>query len=228
MNAVSTPDASPPAPSRFETLLSAARAGDTEALGQLLDAFRRYLTGLGFVYIRPDLRPKGSASDLVQETYVAATRAFPQFRGNSSEEMWAWLRMILFRHLSSFRRRYVGRTRQYSLEVSLDDERCGDLVRQNLAARNPGPSAEAIHSEQNNRLAAAIQSLPSAYRRIVVMHMREGRSFVNIGLELGFSAEAIRKTWTRAIRTLTKALDRDKLIDRSKCLDPTIAQQIPT
>src|SRR5881394_3145894 len=79
----------------FARLLREARAGSRQAVGQLLDAFRRYLRGLGEAEIHAGLRPKGSASDLVQDTYLDATRSFAQFRGDSRAELWGWLRMIL-------------------------------------------------------------------------------------------------------------------------------------
>src|SRR5438105_4702878 len=99
-------DAPGPSHSSFEQLISDVRAGSREALGQLLNAFRRYLLHLGEAEIDDELRAKGGASDLVQDTFIAAQRAFPQFEGGSEQEVRAWLRQIFLRHLSSFRRHY--------------------------------------------------------------------------------------------------------------------------
>ena len=197
----------PPAGDTFDQLLREARAGSRQAVGQLLDAFRRYLHGLGEAEIAPDLRRKGSGSDLVQDTYVAAIRAFPQFRGDSREALWVWLRTILIRKGLSFRRHFHGRSkRQLTRELSLDDDRTGGQVREGLAAKAPSPSVEVIRSEQAAQLEAAVQSLPAVYRRVVVLRCRDRLSFDVIGRELQCSGEAARKLWTRALRCVARTV----------------------
>ena len=62
-------------------LLSRARAGETDALGELCALYRNYLrmivrTGLG-----PRLRERLELSDVVQEALVEVVRQFPQFTG---------------------------------------------------------------------------------------------------------------------------------------------------
>ncbi len=61
-----------------EKLLQLARRGDREALGQLLELYRNYLTLLARVAIDRQLRGKADPSDLVQETFLAAYRDFVQ------------------------------------------------------------------------------------------------------------------------------------------------------
>ena len=53
-------------------LLVAARRGSREALGNALEACRRYLLAIASRELDPDLRGKGGASDLVQETFLEA------------------------------------------------------------------------------------------------------------------------------------------------------------
>jgi len=65
-------------------LLTRARAGETEALGELCALYRNYLrmivrTGLG-----PRLRERLELSDVVQEALVEVVRQFPQFTGMRS------------------------------------------------------------------------------------------------------------------------------------------------
>ena len=52
--------------------LAAARTGSSEALGQALQACRGYLLLLAERELDPDLRAKGGASDVVQETFLEA------------------------------------------------------------------------------------------------------------------------------------------------------------
>ena len=76
-------------------LLAAARAGSREALGRVLEGCRRYLLGVAEGELDPDLRSKGGASDIVQETFLEAQRDFARFQGSSPEELRAWLRQVL-------------------------------------------------------------------------------------------------------------------------------------
>ena len=56
--------------------IDAARSGDRDGLGSALQAFRTYLLLVADRGLAPDLRDRGEASDLVQETFLEATRAF--------------------------------------------------------------------------------------------------------------------------------------------------------
>ena len=69
-----------PAP---EELLTAARGGDSQALGQLLEAYRAYLLLLGRVQLEGRLRRKVDPADVVQETLLEAFRDFAQFQGHT-------------------------------------------------------------------------------------------------------------------------------------------------
>src|SRR4051794_37421346 len=88
--------------------LPGARAGAPEALGQLLEAWRGYLLVVAQRELDPDLRAKGGASDLVQETFLEAQRDFPRFHGDSEAELLAWLRRLLLNNVANFTRSYRG------------------------------------------------------------------------------------------------------------------------
>ena len=82
----------PPCHSGSGALLSAAKAGKPEALGELLNLYANYLTILSASQLDDKLRGRVSPSDVVQETYAEASRDFGQFRGSTSREFVAWLR----------------------------------------------------------------------------------------------------------------------------------------
>src|SRR5262249_59741442 len=86
--------------------LPAARAGSRAALGQALESFRDYLLLIAERELAPDLRAKGGASDLVQETFLEAQRDFADFRGDTEAEFRAWLRRLLLHNVANFARHY--------------------------------------------------------------------------------------------------------------------------
>lgn len=66
-----------------EQLLGLARAGDSSALGQLLQLYRGYLELLARLQIGRRLQGKADAADLVQETFLQAHVHFAQFHPSS-------------------------------------------------------------------------------------------------------------------------------------------------
>src|SRR5215470_17415566 len=85
-------------------LLSRARAGETQALGELCALYRNYLrmvvrTGLG-----PRLRERVELSDVVQEALVEVVRQFPQFTGQSEAALVGWLRRLVGQKLADLGR----------------------------------------------------------------------------------------------------------------------------
>src|SRR4029077_1127048 len=83
------------------------RQGDAAALGHALEAFREYLTLVASRGIGPGLATKAGASDLVQETFLAAQKGIAGFRGSTQAEWRAWLEAILTNQLANLRRAYL-------------------------------------------------------------------------------------------------------------------------
>jgi len=183
--------------------LESARDGSTAALGQLLDLYRHDLMQLADRELSPDLRAKGSASDLVQEAFLKAQRGFSDFHGSTPAELQAWLRAILLNHVANFTRRYrLTDKRQVALEIPLH----GSDVPAAPARGNGSPSDAAIDHERARLLEQAMEKLPDHYLQVVLLRHRENLSFEDIGQAIGRSAEAARKLWERAIAHLRNNL----------------------
>src|SRR5262245_49915002 len=99
----------PQPPARWQQWMQAAQNGSGDALGELLQACRHYLLLVAEQNLDSDLRDKVAASDLVQDTCLEALRDFGrQFRGDTEEELLAWLKRILLNNLANQVRRYRG------------------------------------------------------------------------------------------------------------------------
>jgi RNA polymerase sigma-70 factor, ECF subfamily len=180
--------------------LAAARAGSADALGQALEACRFYLLLIAQRELDPNLRAKGGASDIVQETFLEAQRAFGKFQGTSDEELRAWLRRILLNNLGDFTRRYRGTDmRAVDREVGLAGEGSSAEAGANLSADASTPSAHALEQEESDLLVQAIERLPDDYRRVILLRYREELSFEEIGERMNRSPAAVRKLWARAM-----------------------------
>jgi RNA polymerase sigma-70 factor, ECF subfamily len=190
-------------------LLRAARAGDPQALGQLLELYRHYLRLLARVQVSRRLRGKADPSDLVQEAFLAAQRSFPQFRGNSEGEFVDWLRQILARKLIDLARRYLQAGRR---DVRLERQLAADLDNSSralgaaLAAPSSSPSARAVRREQAVLLADAIKSLPADYGEVIILRHLEGLPLADVAARMGRSVDSVKNLWIRGIARLRAIL----------------------
>jgi len=189
-------------PIELELWIEAARRGDKQALGQALSFCRDYLLLVANDGLNPELRAKGNASDLVQETFLRAQRGIEGFRGRTASEWRHWLRSILVRNLAHESRRFGATAkRQVQREVTIPEGMRLDCTR-----TSETPSSHLARREREAALIEALERLPAHYRDVVIWHHREQLSFEEIGRRLGNSTEAARKLWTRALGSLRKEL----------------------
>jgi RNA polymerase sigma-70 factor (ECF subfamily) len=196
-----------PPTSEVERLLAAARAGSREALGEALQAYRAYLLLIAQQELDPELRAKGGASDLVQETFIDAQRLLGTFEGTTDAPWAAWLRELLLNNLADFVRRYrATEKRRVSREIGQSP---GDskVDRGEAIAGTPTPSVTAMAAEQTAALERALDRLPEDYRGVLLLRYEGDLSFDEIGRRLGRSANAARKLWLRALRRLEQELE---------------------
>jgi RNA polymerase sigma-70 factor (ECF subfamily) len=200
-------DGASPGSDPIQEWLAAARRGNNDALGRLLEACRPYLLQVAHDQLGADLRAKVGASDLVQDTFLEARRDFGGFHGLSEAEMLAWLRRILLNNLGNLTRHYrqTGK-RQVRREVDMADVPLEELV-EPLTDHGGSPSAQARARERDEALERALAQLSEAQREVIRLRNYERLSFEDVGRRMGRSAEAARKLWGRAIEQLQRLLE---------------------
>jgi len=190
---------------RVEELIDAARRGEKEQLGQLLQFYFNYLTVLASTQLDNRLRRRLNPSDLVQETLLAAHRDFAAFRGQTPQELVGWLRQILINVLHGAIARHVkAGKRDIRREVSIDQVGAGvNLSAANLASllASPvsSPSGNAQAQERAADLADHLAMLRADYREVIVLRNLQGLTFDEIAARMDRSAGAVRMLWLRAI-----------------------------
>jgi RNA polymerase sigma-70 factor (ECF subfamily) len=187
-------------------LLAQARAGDHEALGQVLEGYREYLRLLARARVGHDLRVRLDPSDLVQETLLEAQRDFGQFLGGSEAELAVWLRRILARNLADQLKYHQSQKRDVGREQRLDA--LIEQAHEALAAPLSTPSKQASRREQAVVMANALARLPEDYREVIALRHIEGRSFEEIAGHMGRSAGAVRMLWMRALERLGEVMEK--------------------
>jgi len=151
---------------RVERALRAARAGDLAQLGGLFDVYRAYLLTIAREKLAPELAVKAAPSDIVQDTFLKATRAWPDFRGSTELEFQEWLKQILSTMLDSARERFVDAAkRDLAREAPLRHGTNGDSRAFELAAPGDSPSGLARGAENTIRIERALNELSPGRER---------------------------------------------------------------
>ena len=151
-------------------LIAEGQAGDTEALGRLLEMYRDYLRLLAHVQIGRRLQGKLDASDIVQECFLDAHRQFAAFRGQSEAQLVPWLREILAGTLANQVRRYFGtQARDVRLEcgIAVDLNQSSQVLGAIPVDPHSSPSQQATRGEQALLVTAALARLPDDYRTVL-------------------------------------------------------------
>jgi len=141
---------------------------------------------------------QSDAEDLVQETYLRAVRAFGQLAPNSNLRGWlfvimrnAWLNQL--RHERSGPR-FVNFEKEEDELGQLPDERVED------------PYAIYLRKLEREEIAAAIDSLPTLYREIIVLRDVEGFTYHEIATLLACPAGTVMSRLGRAREKLRRLL----------------------
>ncbi len=207
--------AGPPNP---EKLLADARRGSVGCLGSLLELYRNYLHLLARTQIDLHLQSRANPSDLVQETFLEATRDFGDFRGSTETELLAWLRRILVHNLATLvEQQVLAQKRSVRREVSLggalaDLERSSAHFEAGLAGSLTSPSVRAERRERAAILADQLARLPADYREVIVLRNLESLPFDEVGRRMGRTSGAVRMLWLRALDRLRELLEEEDLI----------------
>jgi len=192
-----------------DQLLSAARAGDGAALGQLLEQYRSYLALLARLQIAERLKGKVDPADMVQDAFLEAHRHFNTFRGASEAEVVCWLRQILAGLIANLMRRYLGTQRR---DVRLEQDLADQLMDSSRALNNQfvavqsTPSQGAIRREHAVILANALDKLPTDYREVLILHHLEGHQFPEVASQMGRTMHSVKHLWARALSQLRRSL----------------------
>jgi RNA polymerase sigma-70 factor (ECF subfamily) len=171
-------------------LLTAAAAGDPDAMRWLLDEVAPVVYGFVFARVGGD---EAAAEDLLQETLLEAVRGARNFRGDAAVSTWmcAIARRRLARYYESERR--AERARQ-SLRV----------VAGTAAAGEEAQASDLV--ELQDEVVRALGHLPALQRQVLVLKYLEGMSVIDIGAQVNRSRVQVQSLLQRGREGLRRQL----------------------
>lgn len=213
MNSPSTAAGKSSQQRKAQRLLTQARDGAPEQVGQLLQLYRNYLLVLATTQFDRRLRRRLSPSDLVQETMLAAHRDFEQFRGRTEPQFLAWLRQILINCLHHAIETHVkAKMRDVRCEISIENlsvalDRSTARLSELLVDKAPSPGAPMRQRENAVAFANQLAALRPQYRDVIIMRNLQGLPFEEIAERMDRNSGAVRMLWLRAVDKLKRSTE---------------------
>jgi RNA polymerase sigma-70 factor (ECF subfamily) len=170
-----------------DQLLGSARAGDRDALEQLLERHEAQVYRFGMKMCQ---HPE-DAKDVLQDTLLAVARGVRDFRGASSLSTWLYTVARSF-CIKKRRRSQFAPEAEQSLETDVATE-----ARQ-LASPEKHPDEALAGKQVEHALEQAISSLEPIYREVLLLRDVEGLSALEVAEVLGVSVQAVKSRLHRA------------------------------
>jgi RNA polymerase sigma-70 factor (ECF subfamily) len=174
---------------RISALVSAARAGSTDAFGELVDRYRAPIVRLAYS-LTHDV---DDAKDVAQDAFLRAFRSIDSFRPDRPFSRWLF---VIARNasLDAIRRR-----RRLANVVPLSGE------------PERGPEEWAMLNEEAEHVRAALEALPEHYHKVLDLYYDSGLRYREIAAVLGIPIGTVKTYIARAKRRLRDLLERDEV-----------------
>ena len=183
----------------FEFLMNQAKTGNSDALAQLLEAYRARLKVFASFLLRNTSRTSVDVSDVVQETNLKAVAHFQSIQGNQEGKLAKWLRTTLRNHVTNV---IVSQNRPGRRPKSLDHL----IEHGSLVAEDSTPINQMIKREQADIVKDIIKELQPNYQQVLDLYYLKNLGHQEIGEKMGKDAEYARKLLYRATEALRKKL----------------------
>src|SRR5262245_12490663 len=200
-------------PEDIDQLLRRAANGDAAGWCALVERYHDRLRRSVGLRLDPRLRGRVDASDILQDTYLDASRQLADYARDPPLPFFLWLRRIAGSRLYKVHRQYLGtRMREVGREVSIDRGPLPGASSAALAARLLGhddrPSEAMQRAERRARIQDALDQMDPTDREVLVLRHFEQLTSPEAARELGISEAAAAKRYIRALARLRGLLAR--------------------
>ena len=178
-------------------LVARAQAGDKHAFGMLVDKYHRKLGRL----LSRMVRDQAEVEDVVQESFIKAYRALPNFRGDSAFYTW------LYRIGINTAKNYLvsmGRRPQVIQDVEIEDAE--NFEDANELRTTETPESSLMTKEIAQTVNDTVASLPAELREAITLREIEGLSYEEIATIMACPIGTVRSRIFRARETIALKL----------------------
>ncbi|WP_436715116.1 sigma-70 family RNA polymerase sigma factor [Roseiconus lacunae] len=198
-----------------ETLLGAARDGNSDAVNQLLEKHRAPIRRLVELRLDRKVQQRVDVSDVVQDVMIEASGRLEKYLSDPSMAFHLWLRQIAWdRIIDTYRRHRVSAKRNMDREQPMIAAVSPDQSTLELAIQvcDPAltPATAATQREIALKVEEAVSRMNEQDQEIIVMRHYEHLSNLEIAEALGLNAAAASMRYLRAVRRLREMLQDEE------------------
>ena len=185
-------------------LLDDWHRGDEPALARLVELHLPWLRQQVDRRLGPALRQQGEVEDYLQDAMLDFLRDAPRFVVRDGAQFRALLARVLENTLRDRNDWFRAKRRDLARRATLPTESVLSL--DPALQRGTTPSSDATRNEVRDWVRLGLELLEAEDRKIILLREYEDRSFVEIGTELGMTANAVRMRWVRAVARLAEVM----------------------
>ena len=199
-------------PDERRSLLECETSQDREQrFGEVFALHRERLKHVVDLRLDPRIRTRVDSSDIVQDTYMVASRRLGEYLDKAEMPLYLWLRFLAVQTLQDAHRRHLGtRARDARREVHLSRDEppaaTSDILAKEFVARSSTPSDAALRVEKLQQLHEALDRMEPLDREILALRHFEQLSSAEAALVIGVNKEAARRRYYRALERLRSIL----------------------
>ena len=180
-----------------QALVVRVQQGDKKAFDLLVLKYQLRLSKL----VSRFLRNQSDVPDVVQEAFIKAYRALPNFRGESA--FYTWLYRIA---INTAKNHLVAQSRKNPAN-SIDVQDAEDYGASEWLKEFASPEREALASELEATIHQAMGELPSDLREAITLREIEGLSYEDIAAVMDCPIGTVRSRIFRAREAIDSKLD---------------------
>lgn len=180
-----------------QELVVRVQQGDKKAFDMLVLKYQLRVSKL----VARFLRNQSDVPDVVQDAFIKAYRALPNFRGDSA--FYTWLYRIA---INTAKNHLVAQSRK-SPANSIDAQEAEDYGASEWLKEYASPEREALASELEMTIHQAMGDLPSDLREAITLREIEGLSYEEIAAVMDCPIGTVRSRIFRAREAIDNKLD---------------------
>jgi RNA polymerase sigma-70 factor (ECF subfamily) len=188
-------------------LISQLDGGDNAVLAELFSHYRERLKRI--VRFRLDHRLAGrvSESDVIQESYLSASKRVDHYRGREDMPFFVWLRLIINQQLADLHRQHLqAEMRDVRKEVSLERPAISPHTSMAMAAQLVGNATSASRAfsrvERISKLEETLNQMEPIDREVIALRHFEELTNSEVAKVLGIDEQASSKRYVRAMKRM--------------------------
>ncbi len=183
-------------PVSTEDLIKRFQKGQPGTFDALFDRYKDYVYRVAFFITRNS----GDAEEVVQDTFIDVLRALPRYDTAGPARFETWLyRVTVNRSRSRFRRKRLP---------SADWDEAGEQIERIVNGHpNHQPEGSTISREQKAALWQAVDALPDAHRKVIVLRYQAGLSYEEIAQAMEINVGTVKSRLYNAHKRLGALLE---------------------